>query len=141
MAAINAGAGDPQVIAAIGSVSNAVALSVRPSAGGQSIRFPPLMETPRPPSIKFSTATVAAALAQSVNQYDWAGAGLVNSVMASAAPDASLTITAARAGKVNVAGVTVTWVSGTRFRACTPATRCGSALPRIRSRPSIRPPR
>jgi len=62
-----------------------------------------------------TAATVAAELARQINQYEWAGAGLVNSIMASAGSDATLTVTAARAGTVDVNGAVVTWVSGTRF--------------------------
>jgi hypothetical protein len=115
VAAINAGAGDPQVIATIGSVSNAVALSVQPANGSQSIPVSATDGNAAATLYQISAANVAATLAQSINQYDWAGAGLVNSIMAAAAPDATLTITAARAGTVNVAGTTVTWIGGCRF--------------------------
>ncbi|MGA3025874.1 MAG: hypothetical protein ABSF98_13985 [Bryobacteraceae bacterium] len=113
--AINAGAGDPQVIAAIGSVSNAVDLSVRPAAGGRSIPVSATDGNAAATLYQLSAATVASTMAQLINQYDWASAGLVNSIMASAAPDGTLTITAARAGTVNVNGATVTCASGTRF--------------------------
>ncbi|MGA2185213.1 MAG: hypothetical protein ABSH47_19515 [Bryobacteraceae bacterium] len=115
VAAINAGAGDPQVIATIGSVSNAVQLAVRPAAGARSIAVSATDGNAAATLYQLSAATVAATLAESINQYDWAGAELVNSIMAAAAPDGTLTITAARAGKVNVADATVTWTSGTRF--------------------------
>ena len=69
-------------------------------------------------------AAVAANLAAQINQYDWAGAGLVNSLMASPGTDASLTITAARAGMVSVSGATVTWVSGTKF----PGVQAGDTM-------------
>ena len=115
VAAINAGAGDPQVIAAIGSVSNAVDLSVLPAAGGQSIPVSATDGNAAATLYQLSAATVATNMAQLINEYNWAGAGLVNSIIATAAPDGSLTITAARAGTVNVNGATVTWASGTRF--------------------------
>jgi hypothetical protein len=115
VAAINAGTGDPQVIAAIGSVSNAVDLSVQPAAGGQSIPVSASDGNASAILYQLSAATVAATMAQLINQYDWAGAGLVNSIMASATSDGSLILTAARAGTVNVNGATVTWASGARF--------------------------
>ncbi len=115
VAAINAGAGDADVVASIGSVSNAVDLAVQPAAGGQSIAVSASDGNAAATLYQLSPASVAASLAQSINQYDWAGAGLVNSIMASAAADATITISAARAGVVNVSGTTVTWISGTRF--------------------------
>jgi hypothetical protein len=135
--AINAGAGDPQVAAAIGSVSNAVDLSVRPAAGGRSIAVSATDGNAAATLYQLSAATVAATLAQSINQYDWAGAGLVNSIMAAAAPDATLTITAARAGKVNVAGATVTWASGTRFPGLQPGDAIWLGTP---AQPNASPP-
>jgi hypothetical protein len=115
VAAINAGSGDPQVIAAIGSVSNSVDLTVQPAAGGVSIPVSATDGNASATLYQLTIVTIAATMAELINQYDWASAGLVNSIMASAASDASLTITAARAGTVNVNGTTVTWVSGTSF--------------------------
>ena len=115
MAGINAGSGDPQVIAAIGSVSNSVDLTVHPMAGSVSIPVSATDGNASATLYQLTIVTVAATMAQLINQYDWASAGLVNSIMASAASDGSLTITAARTGTVNVNGMTVTWVSGTRF--------------------------
>jgi hypothetical protein len=115
VAAINAGSGDPQVTAAVGSVPNSVDLTVQPAAGGVSIPVSATDGNSSATLYQLTIVTLAATMAQIIDQYDWASAGLVNSIMASAASDGSLTLTAARAGTVNVNGTTVTWASGTRF--------------------------
>jgi len=86
----------------------------------QNIAFDYIAPASAPPTI----AAVAATLAQQINQYDWAIAGLVSSLMATSAADASLTITAARAGLVNISGTMVTWTSGTKF----PGVQAGDTI-------------
>ncbi len=115
IAAVNAGTGDPAVMAAAGIVANAVKLTVRPAAGGQTILVSASDNNASATLYELAPANVAAALANSINQTDWGTLAPVSSIMASAAGDGSLTITAARAGTVAVNGTTVTWTGGARF--------------------------
>lgn len=112
--AINAGDGDAQVSAAIGSVSHAVRLSVRPSALGQSI---PVSASDSNVPTTLSSTTLAAVIADlrdQINSTDWIAANASFSLRASST-DTAITIRASRYGTVDANGPTVTWVSGARF--------------------------
>ena len=107
-------AGDPDVVASIGSVAYSVLLSVRSDRAGMDI---PVSASDGNASVnmRLTTTVVAAAnLAAQVNGTDWVTANPPFSLMASVS-GSQLTLTAGRFGTVNVSGTAVTWVSGTRF--------------------------
>ncbi len=113
VALINAGAGDAQVTASVGSVSNAVLLTAKTGQGGAVV---PVSGTGNAAaSIGFAQISdVAIALAAEINSTNWWYTNPTHSLRAIAGP-ASVTVTAGRYGTVNVSGTGVTWVSGTKF--------------------------
>ena len=107
-------AGDPDVVASIGSVAYSVVLSVRSDRSGMDI---PVSASDGNAAVNMrltTTAIAAANLAAQVNGADWVTANPPYSLMASVL-GSQLTLTAGRFGTVDVSGTAVTWVSGTRF--------------------------
>lgn len=112
IALVNAGAGDSDVTAAVGSVAYAVLLtnitdagttySVSATGGTTETLY------------RFGPGTVARSLRDQINGADWVTLGGTYALLASTS-GATLTLKAARYGTVNVSGTAVSWVSGERF--------------------------
>jgi hypothetical protein len=117
VALINAGAGDPQVTASIGSTSNAVLLT---AIAGQSAAGVPITATGQTNVTLLVTtlSDAATALAKEINSSNWWLVAPTHSLVA-AASGANVTVTAGRYGTVNTSGTAVTWVSGTKFTGLT----------------------
>jgi hypothetical protein len=113
VALINAGSGDPQVTASIGSTTNAVKLTAIP---GQSAAGVPLSATGNANVTLLLTALsdVAAALAAEMNSSNWWLVAPTHSLRA-VASGSSVTLNAGRYGTANASGTAVTWVSGAKF--------------------------
>jgi hypothetical protein len=113
VALINAGSGDPQARAAIGSVPNSVLLTAIDGTAAEGIAISAtgnvdanLVATTMP--------EVAAALAREINSSNWWLVAPTHALRATAG-SASVTVTAARYGTLNTSGTTASWVSGTKF--------------------------
>jgi hypothetical protein len=120
VALVNAGAGDPDVIASIGSAGHVVRLGIRGDdassfnvsavdggyIGGGSATLDHIQLTTFPRRI-----------AESINSFDWNSPAPSLGLIAEAS-GTNLTIKPARYGTCNVAsdGVTVTWVAGHKFQ-------------------------
>ena len=113
IAAIN-DADDPDVTASGGSAAHIVLLAVK--AGRSNIAIPVEASDGNAPVTMRVTTTEAVAndLAGQVNNANWISANPSHALIAQAT-GATVTLTAARFGTVNVSGTGVTWVSGTRF--------------------------
>jgi hypothetical protein len=120
VALINAGPGDPQVTASIGSASNAVLLTAIP---GQSAAGVPISGTGNTDVtlLVTSLSDVATALAKEVNSSNWWLVAPTHSLRAVASGSAVI-INAGRYGTINTSGTTVTWVSGAKFTGLTTGT-------------------
>jgi len=116
VALINAGSGDPDVIAAIGSKENAVLLTVRPN------RFAAISASDNNVGTSLGSASlsdVAASLAQQINGYNWWTPNPTHAIRATV-NGAALTVTAARYGFVSTNGSSVTLASGCVFTGLVP---------------------
>jgi hypothetical protein len=113
VALINAGTGDPQVTAAIGSVPYSVLLSAIPGSASAGV---PVTATGNANATLLTTtmSDVATALATEINSSNWWLVAPTHALRA-VASSASIAITAARYGTVNTAGTSVAWVSGAKF--------------------------
>ncbi|MCU1262094.1 MAG: hypothetical protein JWO80_4979, partial [Bryobacterales bacterium] len=120
VALINAGAGDAQVTAAIGSLPNSVLLTAKPGATGSGI---PVTSTGNIGTTLGATSLsdVAAALAQEINSTDW-WTTIPTQALRATAGASSVTLTAGRYGTVAVAGTSVTWLSGAWFTGIVPGS-------------------
>ncbi len=117
VALINAGSGDPQVTASIGSVPYSVLLTVKTGMGSAGIPVTATGNT----SVTLGTtsiADVAAALATEINSSNWWLIAPTHALRAVAGAS-SVTVTAARYGTVNTLGTAVTWASGAKFTGLT----------------------
>lgn len=111
--AVNAGAGDPNALAADGSAANILQLTRKLDTG---------VETPLAASDgnandsiwQVMLTTVARKLAELINQADWNTLGMPHALLATAA-GTTIEIKAARYGYVNAVGSTVTRVGGAPF--------------------------
>ncbi len=113
IALVNAGTGDPDVAASVGSTPNAVLLTVLPTAPDAVIAV--LASDGNLPAElgSISLASVAGSMCDLINAYPspWQGAGGGLAVTASSSgPD--ILIQAARYGYVSTSGATVTWSLG-----------------------------
>ncbi|MDQ2900378.1 MAG: hypothetical protein M3Y07_11345 [Acidobacteriota bacterium] len=114
VAAINAGPGDPQVTAAIGSVPYAVKVSVKSEAAGQDVTIAG-SEGNIGATLGLTTlASVIDNIRDQINATDWVTANTTHSLIAASSPT-SLTVKAGRYGKVSTSGTAVSWISGTPF--------------------------
>jgi len=112
IAAINAGAGDPDVTAS--GTTNAVVLTVRAISAGNSI-YVSASDGNAPATMFLGTpAVVAAQIAAQINGANWAIANTPYALLASTS-GAQITVTAAGYGTVKTSGTAVTWVSGACF--------------------------
>ena len=119
VALINAGSGDPQVTASIGSAGYAVLLTVKPGQSGGV----PVSATGNTAATLNATSLsdVAAALAQEINGSDWWTSTPTHALRATAS-GAAITITAARYGTVATSGTAVTLSSGAVFSGIAPGS-------------------
>ncbi len=115
IAAMNEGAGDPQVVASLGSTSYSVKLTARP---GQSAAVTGTGNVAASIGLA-SVENVAASLAAEINSTDWWTAIPTHALRASAT-GATITVIAARYGHVATNGTTVTWISGAMFTGIIP---------------------
>ena len=109
---------DSDVTASIGSVGNAVKLSVNAASGGRNI---PVSASDGNAAITLylsNPSVVAADLANQINNAGWIAANATHAILASASGPA-ITLTAARYGTGNANGTSVAWVSGAKFAGLT----------------------
>ena len=113
VALINAGSGDPQVTAAIGSTTNSVLLT---AIAGQAAAGIPMSATGQTNVTLLVTALadVATALATEIDSSNWWLVAPTHSLRA-VASGSSVTVTAGRYGTADTNGTAVTWVSGAKF--------------------------
>ena len=122
---VNAGEGDPDVVASIGSSFHIVRLTAR-QAGGEAIVTSAVDGGGIAGAASLTLHAVGLEtypiqIAQKINTFNWEGAGPSLGLIASA-DGAELEIKPARYGRVNVDGdgVTVRWASGGKFQGLTP---------------------
>lgn len=77
-----------------------------------NIAFDYIVPSPVPATV----AEVMDALAAQINGYDWVGTSPSYGLLAEVASSSTMRLTAAQFGRVNVAGTSVTWVSGHKFQ-------------------------
>jgi len=118
LALLNEGAGDPDVSAVIGSTAYSILLTARPG----STAVITASDSNIAATLGASSVTqVAQALAQQINGTDWWQAFPTHAIRA-AAQGGTLTITAARYGRVSTANNTVTLTAGTVFSGILPGS-------------------
>jgi hypothetical protein len=112
---------DPDVLAQIGGSSNAILLTVRPERKG--VTFTVSASDGNGSDIMRLTTPdlVSQEIAAQINSADWITANTTHALMATTSGP-QLEVAAARYGSVNVAGNTVTWVSGHMFSGITPGS-------------------
>ena len=116
VALVNSGTGDPDVIASIGSVPYSVLLTLRSNTATTVSATGYSGSSLGPASLN----QVALSLAQQINNTDWWTAYPIHALRANVNA-ATLTVTAARYGKVNTAGTAVTLNSGSVFTGIVPS--------------------
>ena len=117
-AALASAIASPDVIASVGSVSNAVLLTVQLGQAGVSFPVSASDSNGEATMLLMTPALIAAALAADINGTNWIAASTTHALLAANA-GAAIQLTSARYGTVNAAGSTVTWISGTRFSGIT----------------------
>lgn len=118
IAAVNAGWGDPDVTASVGSTSNSVLLTVRSPGVSVSVS-----SSDGGPNTLYSNTTdlVAAALTAEINSTAWVTANPTHALLATCSGSV-ITVTAARYGTVNISGTQVTAATGHTFFGIVPGS-------------------
>lgn len=113
IAAVNAGAGDTNATASVGTVTHAVKLT-RKLDTGASVAVSGSGGAGSDTIYHVKASTAAKSLRDQMNTANWPSLGPSIAVMGSVSSDA-LTVKAARYGTVNTSGTAVSWVSGEKF--------------------------